>query len=46
MELNHFKIDYLSLDITREKIEKFMGYDEGAVPEPFPELIEEVLDAT
>lgn len=44
MNIRQFNFEYISLDITRERIEKFMGYDPGAAPEPFPEMIDFVLE--
>ncbi len=44
MELESFKFDFQSLNITSSRIEKFMGYGERAVPEPFPTMIREVLE--
>jgi hypothetical protein len=43
MELKTFNFDYNSLEINRETIEKYMGYDNGS-PEPIPALIEEALN--
>lgn len=43
MELETFKFDYKSLQIDNSIIEGFMGYEAGTAPEPFPELISEIL---
>ncbi len=43
MEVKHFTIAYDSLGVTMEKIEKFMGYEKGSIPEPFPDLISNAL---
>lgn len=43
MDLKTYKFDYQSLEIDRAKIEGFMGYDPGTTPEPFPEMIDEIL---
>ncbi len=45
MDYNSFHFRFPELGLTREKIARVMGYDDGIAPEPFDDIIEEVLDA-
>lgn len=44
MELHHYKFDLANLSINKGDIECMMGYSPGEAPDPFPAMIEEVLD--
>lgn len=44
MDIKYFKLNFSNLDLDPVAIEKFMGYTPGEAPEPFPQLIREVLD--
>jgi hypothetical protein len=44
MKTKFFKLDYKELDLDPVALEKFMGYTPGEAPDPFPQLIREVLD--
>ncbi|UCH14257.1 MAG: hypothetical protein JSV22_14300 [Bacteroidales bacterium] len=42
--MRHYKIELDNLNITKSQIEKAMGFESGNSPDPFPDLIDEVLD--
>ena len=42
--MRHYKIAFDDLSITKSQIEKIVGFEPGNSPNPFPELIKEVLD--
>lgn len=43
MDYNSFEYKFNELKITRELIASVMGYQGGVAPDPFPEMIDEVL---
>ena len=42
--MRHYKIEFDDLNITKSQIEKAMGFEPGNSPNPFPGLIEEVIN--
>jgi len=45
MDIKSFKFNFSDINLDPEQIEKYMGYNSGGAPEPFPELIAEVLES-
>jgi hypothetical protein len=44
MNIRSFKYDLSDINLDPAGIERFMGYKQGEAPEPFPQLIREVLE--
>lgn len=42
-EVFTYRFSFDELTISRIQLEKVMGYDPGTIPEPFPEIIDEIL---
>jgi len=42
-DLSTYHFSFSDLDISRLRIERVMGYDQNTIPEPFPDMIDEVL---
>ncbi|HEX2935108.1 MAG TPA: vitamin B12 dependent-methionine synthase activation domain-containing protein [Bacteroidales bacterium] len=40
-----YRFSFNELDISRHRIEHVMGYEQDTIPEPFPEMIDKILES-